>query len=68
MRTRKKGYWICLALAVAALVAALIMRNSVDGQVREYAKYVGYTAVAFVLIGRLVFGGPAEPAPPMPKD
>ena len=50
------------------LAAALIMRNSIDGQVREYAKYIGYIAIAFVLIGRLVFGGPAEPAPSIPKD
>ncbi len=68
MRTRKKSYWVCLALAVATLVAALIMRGSADVQVREYAKYAGYAAIAFVLIGRLVFGGSAEPTPPIPKD
>jgi len=68
MRTRKKGYWICLALAVAMLAAALLRKASANGQMRGYAQYVGFAALAFVLIGRLVFGGTAEPAPPMPKD
>lgn len=68
MRTRKKGYWICLALAVAMLAAALLMKASANGQMRGYAQYVGFAALAFVLIGRLVFGGTAEPTPPMPKD
>jgi hypothetical protein len=68
MRTRKTGYWICLALAIAALVAALIMKGLADSQVRDYAKFVGYAAVALVLIGRLFFGGTAKPAPPMPRD
>jgi multidrug transporter EmrE-like cation transporter len=68
MRTRKKSLLDFLALAVAALAAALIMRNSVNGPMRVYAKFIGYGAVALVLIGRLFFGGTAEPTPPMPKD
>lgn len=68
MRTRKKGYWICLALALVALIAALLMKGSADKHMQEYAKFVGYGAIVFVLIGRLIFGRTAQPSSPMPKD
>jgi hypothetical protein len=68
MGNRPTGYWICLLLAVGLLIAALMMRSSVDPHTRDLARYLGYGAVALVLIGRFAFRRPTPPAPPMPRD
>lgn len=68
MGNRPIGYWICLLLAVSSLIAGLMMRSSPDPHTREIAKYLGYGAIALVLIGRFAFPRPTPPTPPMPKD
>ncbi len=68
MGNRPIGYWICLLLAVAALIASLVMRSSPDEHTREISKYLGYGAIALLLIGRFAFPRPTLPTPPMPKD
>jgi hypothetical protein len=68
MGNRPIGYWICLALAVVAIITAYVMRNSPDNHTHELAKYVGYGAIALVLIGRFAFRPSIPPTPPMPKD
>lgn len=68
MGNRPTGYWVCLLLAVVILIAAWMMRSSANDHTRELAKYLGYGAIALVLIGRFAFRRPAPPTPPMPKD
>jgi len=68
MGNRPTGYWICLGLAVVVLIAAWTMRSSPVEHTKEIAKYLGYSAIALVLIGRFAFRRPAPPTPPMPRD
>jgi uncharacterized membrane protein len=68
MGNRPIGYWICLALAVGALIASLVMRASPVEHTRELSKYLGYGAIALVVIGRFAFRRLEPPTPPMPKD
>lgn len=68
MGNRPTGYWICLLLAIIAIIAALIMRSSPNDHTRELARYVGYGAIVLVLIGRFAFRRPTSPTPPLPRD
>jgi hypothetical protein len=68
MGNRPTGYWIFLALAIVAVIASFMMRSSPDPQTREIAKYLGYGAIALVLIARFAFRRNVDPTPPMPKD
>ena len=67
MGNRPTGYWIFLLLAVAALVASYLMRSSLDPHTREIARYLGYGAIAFVIV-TLFFRRRQPPTPPMPRD
>ena len=68
MGNRSKGYWILFLIAVAAVIASIIMLRSPDAHTRELARYLGYGAVALLLIARFAFRRPAPPEPPMPRD
>jgi hypothetical protein len=68
MGNRPIGYWICFALAIAAVIASYIMLRSPDEHTHQLARYLGYGAIALLLIGRFVFPRPTPPTPPMPKD
>jgi hypothetical protein len=68
MGNRPAGYWICILLAVAALIASYMMRSSADAHIRDISKYVGYSAIALVLIGRFGFGRKPDATPPLPRD
>jgi predicted O-methyltransferase YrrM len=68
MGNRPAGYWILLLLAVVAVVVAFMTRSSPDAHTREIGKYLGYGAIALLLIARLFFGPKRQPTPPMPKD
>jgi peptidoglycan/LPS O-acetylase OafA/YrhL len=61
------GYWIFFLLAVAALVVSYLMRSSPDPHNREIARYIGYAAIAFVLVA-MFFRRRTPPTPPMPRD
>jgi hypothetical protein len=63
MGSRSKGYWILLGLAIAAVVAALVMRRSDDSAVRDYGRILGWSAIGILVIARLFFRGkPADPS------
>ena len=68
MGKRPTGYWILLLLAIAAVIAAFMMRSSADPHTREIAQYLGYGAIGVLLIARFFFRGKTQPEPPMPKD
>jgi hypothetical protein len=68
MGNQPAGYWICVLLAIAALVASYFMRSSADAHVRQISNYLLYGAVALVLIGRFGFKRKPDPTPPMPRD
>ncbi|HEY7404664.1 MAG TPA: hypothetical protein VIB39_14155 [Candidatus Angelobacter sp.] len=68
MGNRTTGYWICLGLAGVLVIVALLIRSSPDEHIRVWTRYLGYIAIALVLIGRFAFRRPAPPTPPMPRD
>jgi hypothetical protein len=68
MGSRPAGYWICVLLAVVALFVSFMMRSSADAHTREISKYIGYSAIALVILGRVLFGRKPDTTPPMPKD
>ncbi|HEX4605515.1 MAG TPA: hypothetical protein VH724_16055 [Candidatus Angelobacter sp.] len=68
MGNRPAGYWILLIVAIAAVAASFIMRSSADLQMREISKYVGYGAIALLVIARIAFRRKVDPTPPMPRD
>jgi hypothetical protein len=68
MGNRPTGYWILFLLAIAAAVAAFMMRSSPDPHTRAMAQYLGWGAIALLLIGRFFFRAKQDTTPPMPKD
>ena len=68
MGNRPAAYWILLLLAIAAVIAAFMMRSSPEPHNREIARYLGWGAIALLLIARFFFRGKTQPTPPMPKD
>ena len=57
-----------MLIAIAAAVAAFMMRSSPDPHTRAMAQYLGWGAIALLLIGRFFFRGKPDTTPPMPKD
>jgi len=68
MGNRPAGYWILVLIAIAAAVAAFMMRSSPDPHTRAMAQYLGWGAITLLLIGRFFFRGKPDTTPPMPKD
>jgi hypothetical protein len=68
MGNRPVAYWILLLIAIAAAVAAFMMRSSSDAHARSIAQYLGWGAIALILIGRFFFRGKPDTTPPTPKD
>jgi len=68
MGNRPTGYWILFLLAIAAAVAAFIVRSSPDPHTRALAQYLAWGAIALLLIGRFFFRAKQDTTPPMPKD
>src|SRR5947209_17263520 len=46
MGNRPAGYWILVLIAIAAAVAAFMMRSSPDPHTRAMAQYLGWGAIA----------------------
>jgi hypothetical protein len=65
---RPLAYWIVFLIAVAAVVATFILRSSPDPHNHEIAKYLGYAAIALLLLARFGLRGKPDTTPPMPKD
>ncbi len=68
MGSRPIGYWICFLLAVGLVIASFTMLRSPDAHTKEIARYLGWGAIALLLVARIVFRRPSPPTPPMPKD
>jgi hypothetical protein len=68
MGNRPTGYWILLLIAIAAVIAAFMMRSTPDAHMRAIAQYLGWGAIALLLIGRFFFRSKPDATPPMPKD
>jgi hypothetical protein len=68
MGNRPASYWILVLIAIAAAVAAFIMRSSPDPHTRTMAQYLAWGAIALLLIGRFFFRSKPDTTPPMPKD
>lgn len=68
MGNRPAGYWILLVIAIAMAVAGFVVRSSPDPQKHAMALYLGWGAIALLLIARFFFRGKPDTTPPMPKD
>ncbi|MGZ4897272.1 MAG: hypothetical protein ACXVJ0_12380 [Candidatus Angelobacter sp.] len=68
MGNRPAGYWILFLVAIAIGVASFMMRSSPDPHNRAMAQYLGWGAIALLLIARFFFKAKIEPTPPMPRD
>jgi hypothetical protein len=68
MGNRPTSYWILVLLAVAAIVASFVMRSSADPHIKNLSQYLGWGAVAVLLIARFFFRGKPDTTPPMPRD
>jgi hypothetical protein len=66
MGNRPAGYWILLIIAIAIGVAGFMMRS--DPQKHAMAQYLGWGAIALLLIARFFFRAKPDTTPPMPKD
>jgi hypothetical protein len=68
MGNRPASYWILVAIAICMAVAGFLMRSSPDPHKHAMAQYLGWGAIALLLIARFVFGRKPDTTPPMPKD
>jgi uncharacterized membrane protein len=68
MGNRPTGYWILLVIAIAMAVAGFVVRSSADPHKHAMALYLGWGAIALLLIARFFFRGKPDNTPPMPKD
>jgi uncharacterized membrane protein YfcA len=68
MGNRPAGYWILVAIAIAALVGAYMMQSSPNPHNHEIARYLRYGGAGAILIAILFFRGKTQPTPPMPRD
>jgi hypothetical protein len=68
MGNRPAGYWILVLVAISIAVAAFMLRYSADPQKHAMAQYLGWGAIALLLIARFFFRGKPDTTPPMPKD
>lgn len=68
MGNRPAGYWILVLIAIVIAVAAFMLRTSPDPHNRALAQYIGWGAIALLLIARFFFKAKTNPTPPMPRD
>jgi len=68
MGNRTTAYWIVLLAAVAMVIAVFVLRRSPDEHMHEVAKYLGWGAIALLVIARFALRPKRPPAPPMPRD
>ena len=57
-----------MAIAIAMAVAGFVVRSSPDPQKHAMAQYLGWGAIALLLIARFFFRRKPDTTPPMPKD
>jgi multisubunit Na+/H+ antiporter MnhB subunit len=68
MGNRPAGYWILVLVAIAIAVAAFMLRYSAEPHNRGMAQYLGWGAIALLLIARFFFKPKPDTTPPIPKD
>ena len=68
MGNKPIGYWILVAVAIVMAIAGFVVRSSPDPQKHAMAQYLGWGAIALLLIARFFFRGKPDTTPPMPKD
>jgi uncharacterized membrane protein len=68
MGNRPASYWILVIVAIGMAVAGFVVRSSPDPQRHAMAPYLGWGAIALLLIARFFFRGKPDTTPPMPKD
>jgi hypothetical protein len=68
MGNRPAAYWLVLLVAVAMIVAVFVLRRSPDQHLHEVAKYLGWGAIALLVIARFALRPKRAPEPPMPRD
>ena len=52
MGNRSAGYWILLVIAIGMAVAGFVVRSSPDPQKHAMAQYLGWGAIALLLIAK----------------
>jgi hypothetical protein len=55
-------------IAIGMAVAGFVVRSSPDPQRHAMAPYLGWGAIALLLIARFFLRGKPDTTPPMPKD
>jgi uncharacterized membrane protein len=68
MGNRPAAYWVLVIVAISMAVAGFVVRSSPDPQKHAMAPYLGWGAIALLLIARFFFRGKPDKTPPMPKD
>jgi hypothetical protein len=68
MGSRPAGYWILVVIAIAVGIAGFMVRSSPDPHKHAMAQYLGWGAIALLLIARFFFRPKPDKTPPMPKD
>jgi hypothetical protein len=68
MGNRPAGYWILVLVAIGMAIAGFVVRSSPDPQKHAMAPYLGWGAIALLLIARFFFRRKPDNTPPMPRD
>jgi hypothetical protein len=68
MGNRPAAYWIVVLIALAAVIAAFVLRNSPNDHTREISRYMGWGAIVLLVIARFALRPKKPPTPPLPRD
>jgi hypothetical protein len=68
MGNKPIGYWILVAVAIVMAIAGFVVRSSPDPQKHAMAQYLGWGAIALLLIARFFFRRKPDPTPPITAE
>ena len=66
MGNRPMTYWVLVLIAIGMAVAGFAVRSS--SEKHAMAQYLGWGAIALLLIARFFFRKKPDTTPPMPRD
>jgi membrane protein DedA with SNARE-associated domain len=66
MGNRPATYWVLVLIAIGMAVAGFAVRSSPEKH--AMAQYLGWGAIALLVIARFFFRKKPDTTPPMPKD